>query len=111
MESMIAKLTTTEAGHAIMVVFVVLFGSIVHATAQLKVHRDKDLEFTAADFGILFIIATFSGMIFGMLAMLIWTSTLIVSLFSAVGAFLGMAGLNKIANILLEVITNAASRK
>lgn len=41
----------------------VLFGAIVHATAQLKLHRERKEEFTKVDFLILFVIAVFSGII------------------------------------------------
>ena len=88
-----------------------IFGAIVHATSQLKIKRDQKQEFTFADFVILTVIAMFSGMVFGLLATLIWSNITIIILSTAIGAFLGMAGLNKVANIVLELVINSASKK
>lgn len=82
----------------------VVFGAIVHATAQLKMHRDKKEEFTKVDFLILFVIAVFSGIIGGLIAKTITDSGTIISLVSSISAFLGLAGLNKIASIGLGLL-------
>lgn len=86
------------------IVFVVVFGAVVHATAQLKISRDKKVEFTKTDFFILFIIASFSGMIFGLTSMLFFHNQIAIILFSAIGAFLGIAGLNKLSIVLLDIL-------
>ena len=90
---------------------VTIFGAIVHATSQLKIKRDKKQEFTFIDFIILTIIAMFSGMVFGLLATLVWSNVTIIILSTAIGSFLGMAGLNKVTNIVLELLINSASKK
>ena len=82
----------------------VIFGAIVHATAQLKIHREKKEEFTKVDFFILFVIAVFSGIIWGLIAKTITDSGTIISLISSVSAFLGLAGLNKIASIAMSLL-------
>lgn len=88
-----------------------MFGSIVHATSQLKLARDSKTNFTRVDFFILFILALFSGGVFGTLAIILFDHQYVVILFSAIGSFLGMAGLNRIANILLDVLSGAISKK
>lgn len=88
-----------------------VFGAIVHATAQLKVHRDQKLEFSREDFLILMVIALFSGMVFGLSALLFTENTVLIILATAIGAFLGLAGLNRIANMFLEFLASNISKK
>lgn len=86
---------------------VVVFFAIVHATSQLKVHRDQKLEFDLIDFAILMVIGCGAGVLFGLGAMIIFEANfLAVILMSAIGAVSGMAGLNKFASIMLDVFTN-----
>jgi hypothetical protein len=88
------------------ILMVVVFGAIVHATTQLQTSRANKLPFTISDFLILFIIACFAGMIFGILAMIAWPDKMLVIIFfTAIGAFLGMVGLNKIASLALDILT------
>ena len=96
---------STETINALLIGGVILFGAIVHATAQLKVHKDTHQEFDFMDFIILTIIACFSGLVFGLTSSLFFENQIVVILFSAIGAFLGMAGLNRVSNTLLEVLT------
>lgn len=85
---------------------VVVFFAIVHATSQLKVHRDQKLDFDIFDFVILMIIGCGAGTIFGFGALMLFADNfLAVILMSAIGAVSGMAGLNKFAGIMLDVFT------
>lgn len=83
---------------------IVVFGALVHATAQLKIARDKKETFTFADFSILFVIAAFSGTIIGMTSTLFFDSQTVITLSAGIGAFLGMAGVNAIANAFLSML-------
>ena len=105
------KLFSSEVISMLILFGVVIFGAIVHATSQLKIARDEQREFTKVDFFILTIIASFAGLIFGLLATLFFDNEIVVILFSAIGAFLGMAGLNKISSILLQVLTSKIDKK
>jgi len=98
------KLFTQEIISMLIIFGVILFGAIVHATSQLKIARDENKEFTRIDFFILTIIASFAGLVFGMSATLFFEREVVVILFSAIGAFLGMVGLNKISSVLLQVL-------
>jgi hypothetical protein len=90
----------------IIATLIVVFFSIVHATSQLKVHRDSKLEFDIVDFVILMIIGCGSGALFGIATMLVWDQNFIlVILMSAVGAVSGMAGLNKFAALMVDILT------
>ena len=89
----------------------IVFGSLVHATAQLKIARDKDVAFSVSDFIILFVIAAFSGTIVGMTSTLFFDSQTVITLSSGIGAFLGMAGVNAVANAFLSVILTKIEKK
>jgi len=83
---------------------IVIFGALVHATAQLKVARDKQQVFTFADFVILFVIAAFSGTIIGLTSTLFFDSQTAITLSAGIGAFLGMAGVNAVSNAFLKML-------
>lgn len=89
----------------------ILFGAIVHATAQLKIARDSKQVFTGTDFLILSVIAAFSGILFGLLATIAFNNQILVLICSGVGAFLGMAGLNKFAATMLEFLVSKVDKK
>jgi len=85
---------------------VVVFFAVVHATSQLKIHREQTLEFDIIDFMVLMIIGCGSGALFGLGALFVWGDNfLAVILLSAVGSVSGMAGLNKFASIMLDIFT------
>lgn len=84
---------------------IVVFGAIVHATAQLKMAREKKEIFTIADFLILWIIALFSGVMFGLLANWFFEGELTpILLFAGTGSFLGLVGINKLANFVVDLL-------
>ncbi len=85
---------------------IVIFGSLVHATAQLKIARDKHETFTFADFVILFTIAAFSGTIIGLTSTLFFDSQTAITLSAGIGAFLGMAGVNAVSNAFLNMLVS-----
>lgn len=100
-----------EVYQALILLGVIVFGSIVHATSQLKISRDAKTNFTKIDFLILFILALFAGGVFGLIATILFEQQYLVILFSAVGSFLGMAGLNRVANILLDILSGVMTKK
>lgn len=99
-----------ELDNRVVVAAIVLFGAIVHATAQLKISREKQLTFDLLDFSILVIIAGFSGLIFGMIATALFENQMRVNIASGIGAFIGLSGLNKVANIFLEIFQQLLTR-
>ena len=54
----------------IIVAGIIIFGAIVHATAQFKVARENDVKHSLLDYIINLVIAAFSGMMFGLLGSL-----------------------------------------
>lgn len=96
--------TTTLLYSILIPLGIVIFGALVHATAQLKIARDKEETFTLGDFVILFVIAAFSGTIIGLTSTLFFDSYTAVTLASGIGAFLGMAGVNAVANAFLNML-------
>lgn len=105
---MISKIPP-ELMHFLILAAVIIFGSIAHATSRLKVARDNDQEFTQTDFIILTIIASFSGLVFGLAGTLFFENQVMIILCSAIGSFLGMAGLNHLAAVILDVLTSRAA--
>jgi hypothetical protein len=99
---------TPEHVQILITMGVIIFGAIVHATAQLKIARETNSEFEFMDFAILTVIASFSGLVFGLFSTFFFDSEVAVILASAIGAFLGMAGLNKIASIFLDLLVARA---
>lgn len=92
----------------IVIASIIIFGAIVHTTSQLKISREKKTSFTILDFIILFIIACFAWLIFWLVATLFLSNIVWIILASAIGAFLGLTWLNKIANLILDIITSRA---
>ena len=105
------KFLTQEIITMLIIFGVILFGAVVHATSQLKIARDANREFSRTDFIILTVIASFAGLVFGLLATLFFENEIAIILFSAIGAFLGMAGLNKISSVLLDVLVSRVEKK
>ena len=83
------------------------FGSIVHATNQLRIARKNKEKFTIRDGLILFPIALFSGLVFGLLSQLVSNDPVHLMLSVSTGSFLGIVGLNKAADIFLAVLLRA----
>ncbi len=94
-----------------MVTVVVIFGAIAHATSQWQVAKDTGAKFTKLDYFARFVIATFSGGVFGMASKLFFQNPDAVILFSAIGAFLGMTGLNTLSLAGLEFLTNRLNKR
>ena len=82
----------------------VFFGANVNAVIALKKAREENTAFTFIDYLIAMILSMFAGSMFGALALSFGIPER--HLFSAVGlgAFLGVAGLNKVANVVLETV-------
>lgn len=86
---------------------VMLCGAVVHATARLKVARDQnDTNFTWVDFVILLPIAMFSGFVFWLLARVYFDNEIAHFLAASVGSFMGLAGVNKISEAVIEMLTS-----
>jgi hypothetical protein len=80
----------------------VIFGGIAHATAQLKIARDKNMEFTSVDFMILAFLGAFSGVMFGLLGTTMTDNQNLIYLFTGMGSFMGVAGLNWLSVWVIE---------
>lgn len=94
----------------IMLVLIAVFWAIVHATAQLKIARDKKMTFTYVDYFILLPIALFAWLLFWILANIVTEDQNIIILCTALWAFLWLAGLNKIGTIFLEFVASQANK-
>ena len=90
---------------------IAFLGAVVHATAQLKLARDSERNYTKSDFFINFIIAIFAGVVFGFASRLFFTNQDIVILCTAVGSFLGITGLNTISATVLQVLQTKIEKK
>lgn len=100
------KIIPTELVYMMVVSGFVIFGALAHAFNALKTHKDNDIEFNNQDFFILAFLATFSGMFFGLLTFGFLTQNIImVTLFSGLGSFTGIVGLNKVTAVALDFFT------
>ncbi len=85
-----------------------IFGAFVHASVRLQLARSKkDGSFTWVDFALLLPIAMFSGVVFWLFSSLYFDSDIVHALAASTGSFMGIAGLNKISNFFLEILTKA----
>jgi len=97
------KLISIEMAYIFAASMFVIFAALAHAFNALLKSREAGAEFTKTDFFILAFLATFSGMFFGLITFAFLTQNIImVTLFSGLGAFTGIVGLNRITNIALD---------
>ena len=83
---------------------IIIFGAVVHATAQLKIARDTDNDkFTWIDFVILLPLSIFAGWVFVIVSSLFFTGDAHQWLAGAMGSFMGITGLNRLFNNLLDM--------
>lgn len=100
-----------EHGKFLITTLIIVFGAIVHATVNLKQARDNsDTRFGKADFAILFIFASFSGMIFSFLARYFFADENMINLCASIGSFLGIAGVNTVGQTLLDVLVSRVKK-
>jgi len=105
------KILATELYFSLLMIAFIVFGAIVHATVQLKVSRDTGVVFTMVDFWILTVIAAFAGTVFGLLATVLFENQIFILVCAGVGAFLGMAGLNKLSVTMLDFLVSRVDKK
>lgn len=79
--------------------------AVAHATNLIRLSKIKGEVFTGQDFAIAFVICFFAGVFLGAVAMATTGNPIHISIASATGAWLGVAGLNKITNAVLDFIT------
>ena len=91
----------------IIVAGIIIFGAIVHATAQFKVARENDVKHSLLDYIINLVIAAFSGMMFGLLGSLHFDNLVVLLLASGAGAFLGIRGLNIMSGVMVTSLKGA----
>lgn len=87
-------------------------GAFVHATVKWKKSRTDEVSFTKIDFFILFIIAYFTGLLFGMIAIVFFPDNINIVLLSfGIGGFLGLEGLNRISQAFLDRLVSEIKEK
>jgi len=89
---------------------ILLFGATTHATIALKHARDHSLPYNCFDFMIAMLIASFSGMFFGLAMSAIGWTDKHLYLAIGLGAFLGLKGMNQIAQVLIKVVTEKTGK-
>lgn len=78
-------------------------GAICNALVQFSRARNSDRRFDKVDIAIAVVISVFSGVIFGLTAAYFWPDQqLVLHGISGMGAFLGLNGLNKITDLMLD---------
>ena len=93
----------------VLVIALVVFGATANALAQLShARKSETTQFDKVDFLIAVVISAFSGTIFGIAASFIWEDDLAIHGVAGIGAFLGLKGLNKLSEILIEMLQKKA---
>ena len=85
-------------------------GAVTNAFVQWKAARDAKTPFDPVDFLIAIVIAIFAGTMFAIGSAYFSTDPLVQHGVSGAGAFLGLSGLNKMTDVLLDVLTQRAKR-
>lgn len=83
---------------------VIVLGSFAHAGLKYQQAKKLNEDFTWIDFTILVFVSGFAGFIFGQLGSIFFTEPQYVNIFSGIGAFLGVAGLNSISAAVIEFL-------
>ena len=87
-------------------VFLVIFGATANALAQLSLARKEKSPFDCLDFVIALFISAFAGTMFGMGATyFLEESNILTHAIAAMGAFLGLKGMNQISDAVLTVLS------
>jgi len=82
-----------------------VFGAMVHTSNHcLKARRAGKSQCGYLEIGSLSLTSMFSGMVFGLMALLISDNHLHLYLAVATGSFLGLSGLNKVTDVLITII-------
>ena len=102
---------TLSPGQFLLLAAIILGGALTNALVQLKNARDTGAPFDWIDFCIAMGIAGFSGTMFGLGAAYFSDDPLVQHGVSGAGAFLGLSGLNKVTDALLEIIAVKAGTK
>ena len=97
-------------GHYSTLIALIGFGSIVHAVVQYNESRLLGKPFRRLDFLIAIILAGFSGLMFSMSAAYLTESELAVYWVGGMGAFLGLKGLNRLTDVMIELLTHKARK-
>ena len=89
--------------HGLITWGIIWLGAFAHAAGQLQLYRrDEIARFTWVDALILMPLCGFSGMLFGLIASLQFPDGPWIWIMAGVGSFLGIRGVNVIANIILN---------
>ena len=89
---------------------IIVFGAISHATKVATIKRDEKIEFNWLDWVIALPTAMFSGLLFTLGAQWISTDIIFHGLSGGIGAFLGLQGLNRFADAVLDALVNSIKR-
>ena len=99
----IERISEVLNDYSVIIVFVI-FGAIANAMMELKIARDEGEKFNWIDFSVSFFIAIFSGMVFTLSAGGLGATGMSLGLAGSIGAFLGVKGLNKVADNVLDKV-------
>lgn len=81
-----------------------LFGALVHVSNAFAKARKAGVPFKISDGFVLGITATFSGIMFGLCAVILSENQIHHLIAVGTGSFLGLSGLSRLTDILIAVI-------
>lgn len=86
---------------------IVVFGAISHATKIATVKKDDEIVFHWLDWFIALPTAMFAGLLFTLGSQFVSEDIIFHGLSGGIGAFLGLQGLNRFADAVLELLVRS----
>lgn len=90
---------------------IIVFGAISHATKMAVMRKEGGIDLNWIDWLIALPTAMFSGLLFTLGAQYVSQDIVFHGLSGGIGAFLGLQGLNKLADVALNALTMAIKGK
>lgn len=84
--------------------FLAAFGALAHALVRLQKARDNNKPFDKVDVFIAFFVACFAGVVYSLLSEWVGFDNIGQRVSTLIGSFLGLAGLNRIIEILFSAL-------
>lgn len=84
--------------------FLAAFGAAAHALVRLQKARENNKPFDKVDVFIAFFVACFAGVVYSLLSEWVGFDNIGQRVSTLIGSFLGLAGLNRIIEIIFSAI-------
>jgi hypothetical protein len=97
--------------HNSITIAIVIAGAVAHSMAAWGTARAQNSDYDYIDWGIAAFVAVFSGMMFALIAQVLGASTAQGYLAACVGSFLGLDGARRLADVVLDTLSERIKRR